>query len=53
MPACQLLHWHAAGLAAGARDDPSDGLAVRGALGERTVPHAASPETDNKSAKYP
>ena len=40
-----------AGLAAGARHDPSDGLAVRGALGERTVPHAARPETDNKSAR--
>ena len=34
-----------AGFAAGARDDASDGVAVRGALGEGTLPHATRPAT--------
>ena len=32
-----------AGLAAGAGHDPADGGAVRGALGEGTLPHTAGP----------
>ena len=41
-------HLVVAGLAAGARDDSPDGLAVRGALGERTLPHTAGPGTEQQ-----
>ena len=37
-----------AGFAAGARDDASDGVAVRGALGEGTLPHTAGPGTEQQ-----